>query len=66
MKVNMGQTDRIVRYVVAAVLVLLAVFGVISGWIAWLAVVVAVVFAGTASIKVCPLYLPFGIKTFKE
>jgi len=66
MNINMGQTDRIVRLVVAAVLVLLAVFGVLTGWVAWVAVAVAIVFAATSAIKVCPLYMPFGIKTFKE
>ncbi|MFQ3229206.1 DUF2892 domain-containing protein [Reinekea sp.] len=66
MKLNVGQTDRYIRMAVAAVLVALVLFGVVTGVAAIIASVVAVVFIATATVKVCPLYMPFGIKTNKE
>jgi hypothetical protein len=66
MKLNVGQTDRYIRMAVAAVLVALVLFGFVTGVAAMIASVVAVVFIATATVKVCPLYMPFGIKTNKE
>lgn len=66
MKLNVGQADRYIRMAVAAVLVALVLFGTVTGVAAIIASVVAVVFIATATVKVCPLYMPFGIKTNKE
>jgi uncharacterized membrane protein len=66
MKSNVGQTDRYTRMAVAAVLIALVLFGVLTGVVAVIASVLAVVFIATAVVKVCPLYMPFGIKTNKE
>ncbi|MFN8020535.1 MAG: DUF2892 domain-containing protein [Acidimicrobiales bacterium] len=65
MKKNVGSTDRLVRFVVAAVaLVLSLVVGVGSvGGLVLL--VVAVIMAFTGAVGTCPLYLPFGISTCK-
>ena len=66
MKKNMGNADRVIRVVVAFVLLGLlftgevsAIFGIILG-------LLAVVFLATALMSVCPLYLPFKISTRKE
>ena len=60
---NMGGVDRIVRIVLGiALLVVLAV--VQSGW-RWVGLL-GVVLLATSWIGVCPLYLPFGIKTNKK
>jgi hypothetical protein len=66
MKINVGQTDRYIRMAVAAVLVAAVLFGWVTGVVAIIASVLAVVFIVTATVKVCPLYMPFGIKTNKE
>ncbi len=66
MKINMGSADRIVRVVVALGLILSIVLGWLSGALAVIAGVLAVVFLATAAIRVCPLYLPFGIRTIKK
>lgn len=66
MKLNMGSLDRILRVVVAAALAYAYATGQIAGPWGIAAVVVAVVFAATAFVGVCPLYLPFGISTRKK
>ena len=63
MTANMGTIDRTVRIIVAVLLLAAALFGWVSGILAVLAVVFAVVFIATSIVKVCPLYLPFGIRT---
>ncbi len=63
MKKNMGNLDRILRLVVAAVIAILYFTNTISGTVAIVLGVLAIVFALTSSISFCPLYLPFGIST---
>lgn len=65
MKGNMGTLDRIIRGVVAAVIVVLYIMGVIpSPWNIVLLVVAAIfIFTGIAGF--CPLYLPLKISTKK-
>ncbi|RTE52388.1 DUF2892 domain-containing protein [Arenibacter aquaticus] len=63
MKKNMGNLDRILRFMVAAVLVWLFYTGTISGIWGILLVVLAVVFFLTSLMGFCPLYRPFGIRT---
>jgi hypothetical protein len=61
---NMSLVDRRIRGFVIAPLLLLAAwavgFGTVGGVIA---VVLAVVMAGTAAVGTCPLYLPFHINS---
>jgi hypothetical protein len=66
MNKNVGQTDRYVRMALAALLIALVLFGVVSGLLAVIASVVALVLIGTATVKVCPLYMVLGVKTDKE
>jgi hypothetical protein len=63
MKKNMGLVDRIIRLIVAAVVVWLYYNGTISGTLGIVLIVVAVVFVLTSLVSVCPLYLPFGLST---
>ncbi len=63
MTANMGNIDRIVRVVVALVIAVLIFTNVLSGALAWIAGILAVVFLATSAIGFCPLYLPFRIKT---
>ena len=63
MKLNMGNTDRIIRVVVAIVLGVLYFTGQVTGTIGIVALVLAVVFILTSLVGTCPLYLPFGIRT---
>ena len=60
---NVGTTDRIICFVVAAIFAVLYLTGMVSGTFGIALMVLAVVFALTATITICPLYLPFGLST---
>ncbi|MBK6821628.1 MAG: DUF2892 domain-containing protein [Saprospiraceae bacterium] len=63
MKKNMGSVDRMVRVLVAVVIVGLYSANVISGTIAIVWLLFAGIFIATSFMSFCPLYLPFGIST---
>jgi len=63
MKKNMGLADRLIRIIIAAVIAVLFFTGVIEGTPGIVLLVVAGIFVLTSLIKVCPLYMPFGIRT---
>lgn len=60
---NMGSLDRVLRIVVALVLVYLAVTGVVTGGIAVGAWIVAAIFLVTSLIGFCPAYRLIGVDT---
>jgi hypothetical protein len=66
MNINMSLTDRYVRWIVAAIFAVLYFTGTVSGTLGIVLLVLAVVFALTGLVRVCPLYLPFGISTLKK
>jgi len=63
MKKNMSNTDRIIRIVIAALLVILYATGTVTGTWGIVALVVAAIFVLTSLISFCPLYAIFGIST---
>ena len=63
MKKNMGTVDRGVRVLAALVVGWLIFNGTISGTLAIVLGVFAVVFLLTSLIGWCPAYLPFGLST---
>ncbi|WP_420319773.1 YgaP family membrane protein [Flagellimonas sp.] len=63
MKKNMGSADRIIRFIVAAIIAILYFTGTISGTLGIVLLVLAGVFVLTSFISFCPLYAPFGIST---
>ncbi len=66
MKKNMGIIDRVIRILIAVVVTILYFSGIISGTLAIILLVLSGIFLLTSIIAFCPLYLPFGIKTFKS
>jgi hypothetical protein len=66
MKKNMGLADKIIRILIAAVVVVLYFTNVISGTLAIILLILAGIFILTSLISFCPLYLPFGINTRKK
>jgi hypothetical protein len=66
MEKNMGTTDRIVRVVVAAVIAVLYFANVISGVLAIILGILALVFLATSAVGFCPLYVPFKFSTRKK
>lgn len=65
MKKNMGGTDRIIRFILAAVFVALGYFKVVEAPISTVLYVLAAVFVLTSFINFCPLYTIFGLNTCK-
>ena len=63
---NMGKTDRIIRIVVALVIGVLYFTNVISGTLALILGILAVIFLLTSFVSFCPLYLPFKFSTMKK
>lgn len=59
----MGTVDRVIRGIIAVVLVVLYVTGAIGGTTALVLIVVAAIFFLTSLMSFCPLYLPFGLST---
>ncbi|MDE1191843.1 MAG: DUF2892 domain-containing protein [Arachidicoccus sp.] len=66
MKKNMGTTDKSIRILIAVVIGILYFTNTISGTLTIVLGILAVVFLITSFISFCPLYLPFGINTFKK
>ena len=63
MKQNVGNTDRIVRFVLAAIFVVLYFTGAVSGTLGIVLLVLAAVFAVTAAINFCPIWFLFKVST---
>jgi len=60
---NMGTVDRIIRVALAVVVAILYFTGAISGIVAIILGIFAVVFLVTSFVSFCPLYAPFKIST---
>lgn len=66
MKKNMGNADRIIRSVIALVVLVLFITDVISGTLGIILLVLAGIFLLTSLIRTCPLYLPFGLSSIRK
>lgn len=58
---NLGSLDRILRFVVGALLVILAITGTIGVW-GW----IGLVLLATAFLNFCPIYRVLGVKTCSD
>jgi hypothetical protein len=65
MRKNMGAIDRTVRVALALAVGVLAYLHVLTGPLAVVLGIVALVFVATGLVGFCPIYAPFGIKTCK-
>jgi len=63
MKKNMGNLDRIIRVLLAAVAAVLYFTNMLTGTLGIVALVVAVVFLLTSAVGFCPLYRLVGLST---
>ncbi|KIC91097.1 DUF2892 domain-containing protein [Flavihumibacter sp. ZG627] len=63
MKKNMGNTDRIIRLVLAAVFAYLYFGGIVTGTWGIVLLVLGVVFVLTSLVGFCPLYTLVGMNT---
>ena len=65
MKKNMGNADRAIRVIVAAVIAVLYFMNIIPGALGTVLILIAGIFLLTSLVSFCPLYLPFGLSTCK-
>lgn len=63
MKKNMGNADKIIRFVLAAIIAVLYFTGTVTGTLGIVLLIVAGVFVVTSLVNFCPLYTLFGLKT---
>jgi hypothetical protein len=63
MKKNMGIADKVIRVIIAAVILTLYFTNVISGTLGIALIVLSGVFILTSLISFCPLYTIFGISS---
>ena len=63
MKQNMSITDRTIRIIIAALILLLYFFNFITGTLALILMIIGAILAITAIIGFCPLYALFRINT---
>jgi len=66
MKINIGSTDKLIRLLLAIILILLFYFEVLTDSLGIIALIVALVLTVTSLINFCPLYGIFKINTSKK
>jgi hypothetical protein len=63
MKKNVGNADRVIRVILAAIFAVLYFTGTVTGTIGLVLVILGGVFALTSVISFCPLYALVGLNT---
>ena len=63
MKANMGNTDKVIRILVAIVFATLYFTGTVTGTLGVILLVLGGIFVATSLISFCPLYSIFGLNT---
>jgi hypothetical protein len=63
MKKNMGNTDRVIRILLAAIFAALYFGGIVTGTLGLVLVVLGGVFVVTSLVSFCPLYALVGLNT---
>ncbi len=63
MKRNVGNTDRIIRILLAVVFIGLYISGTVTGTLGLVLMIAAIIFAGTSLFSFCPIYALFGMNT---
>jgi len=66
MKKNLGTTERIIRLIIAALILVLHATGVVSGTLGIILLVLAFIMALTSLLSFCPLYHLFKFSTLKK
>jgi Inner membrane protein YgaP-like, transmembrane domain len=66
MKKNMGATDKTIRVLIAIVIAILYFTDVISGTLAIILGIIAIVFVITSLFSFCPAYVPLKMSTAKK
>jgi len=61
MNPNLSNTDRVVRFLLFVVAIVLFVTDVINGWLAYSIIFVGTVFLLTSLMSFCPIYRALGV-----
>ena len=64
MKKNVGSVDRIIRFILGIILVVLGL--IYQTTLAWIGLIVGVVLLTTAAMNFCPLYTVIKTSTLKQ
>ena len=65
MKKNMGTTDKFIRFIIAAILLIAFLTDTVTGVLGYVALAVAAIFVLTSFVSFCPLFTLFGANTCK-
>lgn len=63
MKKNVGSTDKIVRFILAAVFAALYFSGTVTGTLGYVLLALGAIFVLTSLISFCPIYAIVGMST---
>lgn len=63
---NIGKSDKLVRMIIAFILLAFVQIIGITGTLSVVLMGLSLVFLVTSFLNLCPLYLPFGINTCKK
>ncbi len=63
---NVGKADKIIRYLISVVFIVLIITGVVEGALAVVLGIAALVLSATAAVSFCGLYTVLGITTKRE
>jgi Inner membrane protein YgaP-like, transmembrane domain len=66
MKKNVGSTDKIIRILLAVLFAIFIFTNVVTGWLAIVLGILAVVFLLTALLNFCPIWFGLKINTTKK
>jgi hypothetical protein len=66
MKKNVGTIDKVIRILIAVVMVVLYFTHMISGVLAIILLAVSVIFIATAFLSFCPIWFALGLSTRKK
>jgi len=66
MKKNVGTTDKVIRILIAVIVVVLFFTHVISGALGIILLVLAAVLVATSLVSFCPIWLALGLNTHKK
>lgn len=66
MKSNIGNTDKIIRFIIAAIIAILFFTNVIQGTLGVILLIFAGILVVTSLISFCGLYTIFGISTCRK
>jgi hypothetical protein len=65
MKKNVGTIDKVIRLLIALVIIVLYFTNLVTGTLAVILFIVAALLILTSIIGICPVYLLFGLSTLK-